>query len=286
MNSAGKLISYFVFYMASAFSVLHADADPALTITTKSGISVLTRSQLLRDFNVEHIAMHDSRAYPGIKMDYTAVKLCDILNQYQVDPAETIELISSDEFAALVPAADLLHCTDKTAIAYLGVEPAQHPWPRLKYNNADQHNPETKSAGPFQVIWVHPEKSYISNEYWAWKVVGINVYRDLDKKTYLQAPLTQNSHVQNGYHAYVSRCSGCHTINHIGKGRIGPDLNKPVSAVEKFHDELLKKFIRDPQSVRAKRNDRMSGTSEQFLSKRDLDDLVQYLHYMANRTGG
>ena len=66
-----------------------------------------------------------------------------------------------------------MHCTDKTAIAYLAIETKQHPWPQLKYNNPDDANPDKASAGPFKVIWIHPEKSYISNEYWAWRVAGI-----------------------------------------------------------------------------------------------------------------
>jgi cytochrome c2 len=259
-----------------------ATQDPTLTIITPTTTKVLTRSYLLSHYNIAHISMKDSRAYLGIKLNFTAVKLCDILKAFNVHPNDTIELISSDNFFSLVPAKAIIACTNKTAIAYVAIEPEHQPWPQLKYNNPDQHSPNTGSAGPFKIIWLHPEKSYISNEYWAWKVVKIKIHPKLDEKIYLSAPSTKDKHILNGYHAYVSRCLGCHTINHVGKGKIGPDLNAPVSAVKRFNDDaLLKKFIRDPQSVRPKKNDRMSGTNEQFLSNKDLDDLVLYLHYMA-----
>ena len=265
-------------------SVTLADDEPVLTINTQAGIISVSRNKLLSNKKIEHMTMSDSRAYPGININFTVIKLCNILKLFHVSNQDTLELIAVDQFSALVPAKLVMNCRSTSSIAYLAIETKQQPWPRLSYNNPDLHNPESGSAGPFQIIWLHPEKSYVSNEYWAWKVVSIHIHSVLDKRLYLQAPATKNRHIQNGYKAYASRCLGCHTLNNVGKGKIGPDLNKPVSAVTRFHDDyLLKKFIRDPQSVRQRKNDRMSGTSEMFLSQRDMDDLVLYLHYMAER---
>jgi cytochrome c2 len=268
--------------LANVFADSNSNDDPALTIITPKEKKVLTRTQLLKTKNITQITMTNSRAYPGVKLNFTAIKLCDILRPLHIRKNDMVELITSDNFSSLVPAKVVMACTTKTSIAYLAIEPKQHPWPQLKYNNPDQYNRDMSSAGPYKIIWLHPEKSYISNEYWAWKVKTIKIHYKLNEKIYLPAPSTKNLNIQNGYNAYVSRCLGCHTINRIGKAKIGPDLNVPVSAVKRFNnDNLLKKFIRNPQSVRAKKNDRMSGTSEQFLSNKDLDDLVLYLHYMA-----
>jgi cytochrome c2 len=269
---------------ATAF-IIHSNAyassnEPALTIVTPTTKQTFDVTQLLK-MNVVNIPMTDSRAYPGMKINYTAIKLCDLLKPFHVKESDTIEFITTDHFSSLIPASFILHCTNKTSIGYLAIEPIDKPWPKLKYNNTDATQPDAGTAGPFAVIWVNPAKSYISNEYWAWKVTSITVHDKLDAKSYISAPDTHNKQILNGYNAYISRCATCHTINNIGKATIGPDLNIPKNPTEYYSDETLKKFIRDPQSVRKKKNDRMSGTNEESLSNHDLNALVEYLHYMA-----
>ncbi|OEH45787.1 hypothetical protein lpari_03300 [Legionella parisiensis] len=70
-------------------------------------------------------------------------------------------------------------------------------------------------------------------------------------------------------------------INHIGKSKIGPDLNCPKNPLDYYPNiTQLKKFIRDPKSVRSRPRGRMSGSDKQSLSDNDLDDLVQFFAYM------
>lgn len=252
-----------------------------LEIATPTTSTIFTREMLL-SFPVYRINMNDSRAYLNTPMSYQAVKLCDVLKSYELASSDTVELISSDNFSAILPANIITNCSNNTSIGFIAIEPENKPWPQLKYNNPDKNHPDDGTAGPLAVIWVHPEKSYISNEYWAWKLVKIKIHHQQVDSMYLRSPNTKNKHVLNGYHSYISRCAGCHTINKTGKGVIGPDLNTPKNPTEYFeNDAQLKKFIRDPQSVRVKANDRMSGTNEEFLSNQDLDDLIIYLKYMA-----
>lgn len=273
----------FIFVWMSTGSIAQSINEPVLTIKTSTTKKAITRSQLLKYKSMTHITMQNSRAYPGIKLNLTVVKFCDILKTIPLKKNAVIELVSSDDFVALIPANALMQCTNKTAVAYLAIETEQQPWPKLKYNNPDKNSPDDGTAGPFMVIWLHPEKSDISNEYWAWKLAAINVQSEADMKKYLAPPATKNARILNGYRAYVNNCLGCHTINHIGKGKIGPDLNAPVSVFKRFDDATLKKLVRDPQSVRAKNNDRMSGIDETVLSNKDLDDLILYLHYVSRR---
>lgn len=266
----------FIIFLTNVFA-----NEPTLIITTPIKKIVLTRTQLLNNRATTNMVMQDSRAYLGTKLNLIVLKLCDILKPLYVGENNVIELISSDNFVALIPAKTIMQCTDKTAIAYVAIETEEHPWPQLKYNNPDKNSPQHGTAGPFMIVWTNPEKSSISNEYWAWKLIEINVLSNLNKNNYLAAPLSEDKRILNGYKAYTSNCLGCHTMNHIGKGKIGPDLNLPVSAVERFDETTLKKLVRNPQSVRSKHNDRMSGISEKVLSNQDLDDLVLYLHYMA-----
>lgn len=256
-------------------------AGVLLKIRSGSRIEELSREQLLAK-KTYALHMTNSRAYLGVDMDYTAVRICDLLRSYHVRPAQIIELVSADNFYASVPAALLTSCQPGRAVAYIAIEMPNKPWPRLTYNNPDALQPDHGSAGPLAVVWEHPDKNYISNEYWAWKIVGINILPGENKADVIAEPQDVKQHIRNGYHAYVSRCSGCHTMNRIGRAKIGPDLNYPESALKHFEDDAtVKRFIRDPQSVRKKPNDRMSGTSEQFLSNHDLDDLLAYMRFMA-----
>lgn len=270
----------FLSFLITCLFSSSSSAKTILTVETPDAVKKFTRPTLIK-MNVINIKINNSRAYLNTVIDYDAVKLCEILKPFHIQASDTVELISSDNFSALVPAKYIMNCTDKTSVAYLAIENPNKPWPKLKYNNPDQNHPDDGTAGPLSVIWEHPEKSYISNEYWAWKLVKIKTHHTLNNRDYMSAPKTKDTHILNGYQAYISRCAGCHTINNVGNGKIGPDLNIPKNATEIFNsDAQLKQFVRDPQSVRPKANDRMSGTNEQFLLNKDLDDLINYLRYM------
>lgn len=247
--------------------------NPILTIETGDSHFSFSRSTLLAMKDITKVSINNNRAYPGIEMNYTVIKLCDLLKPYLIEKTDMLEFIAADKFSVLIPANKVMTCDQNSAIGYLAIEPREK-WPLLNNNT-------NTTAGPYDVIWIHPEKSYISNEYWAWSVVKIAVHKTLDAKIFMSAPNTKDAHIKRGFEIYVSHCAGCHSINHIGKGMIGPDLNIPKNPVEYYpNDVTLKKFIRDPQSVRVIKNDRMSGSGEDFLKNPDLEDLIQYFHYM------
>jgi cytochrome c2 len=263
----------------TSFYVYAIEGAPTLTIESPSKQFSFSRTALFSMQELTQVSMSYNRAYPNVRMTYTAIKLCDLLRRYSIKSTDMLEFIAADHFSVLIPATKIIHCSNRSAIGYLAIEPL-NKWPLLNNNTGT-------TAGPFDVIWVHPEKSYISNEYWSWSVVKIKIHKKLDNKVFLAAPeeldQTIKNNIKNGYDVYISHCAGCHSINHIGKGVIGPDLNIPKNPVEYYpNDTVLKKFIRDPQSVRVIKNDRMSGSNKQFLSDADLDDLILYLHYMAN----
>lgn len=247
--------------------------EATLTIESNKSNFSFSRSNILAMKNITHVLMSNNRAYPGIEINYTVIKLCDLLKPYSIDPTDMLEFIAADKFSVLIPANKVMSCDKNSAIGYLAIEPAEK-WPVL-------NNKTNTTAGPFDVIWVNPEKSYISNEYWAWSVIKITIHKMLDPKVFMTMPITRDVHIKNGFNVYISHCAGCHTINNVGKGMIGPDLNIPKNPVEYYPNDItLKKFIRDPQSVRIIKNDRMSGSGEDFLNNSDLNDLISYFHYM------
>jgi cytochrome c2 len=254
-------------------SLSAAAAQPVLTISTQSISKRYSRSSLMRSQALEQVRINDNRAYPGKEMVLAAVKLCELLKSYPIKASYMIELIAADGFSVYVPAAKIKACNNQSAIAYIAIEP-DTKWPLLD-------NGTNTTAGPFDVIWVHAKKSYISNEYWAWSVVQIKIHQKPDKDLLNLKPANASKQVEHGYEIYISHCAGCHTINHIGKATIGPDLKEPKTPFDYYpEDKQLKKFIRDPQSIRS---GRMSGSGEDFLNESDLDGLIAYLRYSAKR---
>jgi mono/diheme cytochrome c family protein len=82
---------------------------------------------------------------------------------------------------------------------------------------------------------------------------------------------------------FIKNCIVCHTLNLGGDGWMGPDLNVPFSATEYMRADALRRFVRDPQSLRRYPGTRMPGFDTATLSDRELSDLFDYLRHMANR---
>lgn len=266
-------IHIFLFLLFFITTISYGSSEPTLTIINKNKQTQFTRSQLLNSLKTEDIFMSNNRAYPGIPMTYTSVKLNDLLKPFSIKSTDILEFIADDGFYVLIPASKVMASHADSSVGYLAIEPIKQ-WPVL-------NNGTNKTAGPFDVIWVNPEKSYISNEYWAWSVIKIVVHENLNSADLIAKPNVNNKNILKGYDIYVSHCAGCHSMNHIGKAVISVDLNIPKNPLEFYPNEaVLKQFIRDPQSVRTIKNARMSGSGKDFLSDQDLDDLVEYFRYM------
>ncbi|WP_133139384.1 c-type cytochrome [Legionella genomosp. 1] len=248
-----------------------------LEIKGQKQTAVLNKAEL-QTLKLETLEMDYSRAYPNRKMKYQTVRLCDLLDKYQISPDNILEFVANDQFSVLIPARLILNCQKNASIAYLAIEPDKK-WPVL-------FNHTNTTAGPYAVIWTDPELSYISDEYWAWSVVQIIEHQRINESIVISAParIPQKikTRVLNGYNIYVSHCSSCHTLKHIGKATIGPDLIYPKTIFEYYPDiNQLKQFIRNPDSVRKLPNSRMSGSSYVGLKDDDLDDLIDYFKFIA-----
>lgn len=229
----------------------------SLTVISQKKSATLNKAQL-QNLPLEAIEMDYSRAYPNKKMAYQSLKLCDFLQRYQIKPTSILEFVAKDHFSVLIPAHKVLNCKKNESIAYLAIEPDKK-WPIL-------FNHTNTTAGPYAVIWTHPERSYISDEYWVWSVTKIIEHQRINESMVISAPTNIPQKIKkrilNGYHVYVSHCSSCHTIKYIGKATIGPDLMYPKSIFDYYPaTKQLKQFIRNPESVRKIPNARMSGSS-------------------------
>ena len=69
----------------------------------------------------------------------------------------------------------------------------------------------------------------------------------------------------------------CHSINGEG-GKVGPELNVPMSIVEYRSAVQLKAFIRNPERFRY-----TTMPAHEHLSDKDLDALLAYFEAMRER---
>jgi mono/diheme cytochrome c family protein len=76
-------------------------------------------------------------------------------------------------------------------------------------------------------------------------------------------------------------CFACHTLNGEGDSKLGPDLNIPHNPTEYLRADLLRAFVRDPQSLRHWPQAQMPPFPASTLSDADLDAVLDYLRYMA-----
>lgn len=205
-------------------------------------------------------------------MTYRAVPLAVLLEG--IKPGDHLQAVALDGFAAEMPAAPLLQTGP--AQAWLAVEDPAKPWPPLSAGKP--------SAGPFYLVWTNPKAGHISPEQWPFQVSSIRRLEPVAARFPALLPASDASAaVTRGFALFQKNCLACHRLNGAGDAQFGPDLNRPYNPTEYFRVEFLKRYIRDPQSLRQWPQARMPGFSAEVLPDADLDALLAYLSHMAKR---
>lgn len=200
-------------------------------------------------------------------MTYRAVPLRALL---PVSKQDTLEAKATDGFVAQIPLELVTH---GEAIPYLAVEDPAHPWPKLPN--------EKKSAGPFYVVWDHPQRSDIRSEQWPFALASLTfvespVHRWPQLVSHSTEPLAQS-----GQKVFVTFCLPCHQLSGAGVGKVGPDLGKPMPVMQYITEPGLRAIVRNPAGVRTWPEQHMTGFGTKTLPESDLDALVAYLKGMA-----
>lgn len=248
---------------------LHA-AD--LSIDTGHGARIWTTAQLLTSTDAQSVTIPADVAFHRT-MHYRAVPLRVLLPG--LAHGDRLKFVANDGFSVDIAADAILSRTG--AQAWLAVEDPQYPWPALPSNKGD--------AGPFYVVWTDPAAAQISSEQWPYQLARIQLTQDAASRFPATAPAASepaNSPVRRGYAVFQRTCFACHTLNGEGDARMGPDLNIPHSPTEYLSADMLRAFIRNPQSLRHWPEGKMTGFPTQAsLSDADLDTLIAYLTYIA-----
>ena len=252
-------------------------AEPMLKIEIGGASRSFTRAQLLADAALTTIDVPHDNAYGG-PMRYRALPLEHLLAGLDLPRDQVLESVASDGFIGLLPVDLVLHPKAGAAQAYLAIEAPYAPWPILPGGKL--------TAGPFYIVWLNPAASGVRGEQWPYQVVAIR-NTDSPAKRWPQLGVDPNlpayDPVRAGQALFVTECLACHKMNGAGSAALGPDLNLPFNPTEYFKPEALKRYIRDPSSLRHWPDMKMKGFSEASLSEREIDLIVDYLAHMAGR---
>jgi len=264
-----------LFLLLFACPALAADDSPTLAITIGAEKHVFTAEALLanaatRDITIDHDVSYNQQ------MHYRAIPLARLLGGVKLPADSVMEAVAKDGFVAALP-TDMIVATKKDAAeAYLAIEPPAAHWPALPGKK--------ESAGPFYIVWLHPEASGIRTEQWPYMTVELRSAVSPAKRwkeLAVAKDVPADSPVRAGQALFATQCMSCHKLNGAGSADVGPDLNMPMSPTEYFKAEALKKYIRDPASLRHWNGMQMPGFSKDALSDREVDDIIAYLEQMA-----
>lgn len=247
--------------MFSAVSSWSLAATPVLTIDQKN----YSAAELLRRSDVVSITVPDDVSYRRSMM-YKAVPLRALLPAAKGDHFDTLEAKATDGFVAQIP---LELVTRGGAIPYLAVEDPAHPWPALPN--------EKKSAGPFYVVWDHPQSSDVRAEQWPFALASLMFAESPVHRWPQLASHSADPLASSGQKVFVTYCLPCHQLNGAGVGKVGPDLGKPMPVLQYITEPGLRALVRNPGGVRTWPEQHMTGFGTKTLPDEDLDALVAYL---------
>ncbi|WP_071332805.1 c-type cytochrome [Burkholderia contaminans] len=253
-----------------------ASAQSALELETDGTARALTRQTLLARPDAADIHVPRDIAY-GKPMTFRAVPFADLLGDGL--PADgVLETRAADGFAAQLPLDLVRRRTPAGAVPWLAIEDPAHPWPKLPGKQV--------SAGPFYLVWLGPGASSVRGEQWPYQIVRITIESSPLARwpsLAVDAALPANDPARAGQRLFVTQCLACHRLDGAGSSHAGPDLNTPMNPVDYFQAAALRRYIRNPASVRDWPGRSMPAFPPDQLSDRELDQIVAYLAYMARR---
>jgi len=251
--------------------------EPTMTVTVANETRSFTRGELMARPDAATIAVARDVTY-RVPMTYRAVPVASLFAGMTLPPDSVIEAVTLDGFIAQLP-PDLLLNTDRDkAVAWLAVEPADHPWPPIPKKDA--------SAGPFYIVWTGAAVGSIRSEQWPYQVAKLISQPSPAARwpaLAVDAALPATDPLRAGQALFAVQCLPCHKLNGAGASDVGPDLNLPQNPTEYFTPRGLHDLIRNPRAVRAWPAMAMPSFSPDYLSDREIGLIVDYLKHMAGR---
>jgi mono/diheme cytochrome c family protein len=249
-------------------------ASPVLKLTAGGVAMEFTADELLARPDAETIAVPRDPSY-GQAMSYRGIPLRGLLSALPSDLTDTIQARAADGFVAEIPRALI----SGAAVPWIALEDASRPWPPLQG--------KAISAGPFYLVWEHPERARISPEQWVFALAALTAVPSPMQRwpaIAVDASVPEDAPARRGQAAFIANCLPCHRLGDAGEATLGPDLLRPMPATVYFTETGLRALIRNPAAVRHWPAQQMPAFDQNALSDSEIDAVVAYLHHIAARS--
>ena len=209
-------------------------------------------------------------------MTYRAVPLLALLGGKPDAALDTLEVRAADGFISQIPMALIEEGAKGGSVAWIAVEDPAAPWPPLPGKGV--------SAGPFYLVWEHPERSKVGTELWPYHTVAVAGAQSPAHRwpqMAVAATLPADDPARHGQAVFTTQCMPCHRMKGAGAADVGPDLGQPMNPTQYLSPHGLRALIRNPKAVRTWPQQQMPAFDAQALPDADLDAVIAYLAYMA-----
>jgi len=142
MKTRALILGFFLFLPAVALA-----AEPAVEVEVGADKRSFTRDELLARPDAATIEV-PKEVTTGAPMTFRAVPAAALLSGLPFPPGSVIEAVAVDGFAAQIPLDLMLNTDASKSTAWVAIEPADHPWPKVPGKDY--------TAGPFYVVWTKP----------------------------------------------------------------------------------------------------------------------------------
>jgi len=279
--SLGELARAIVRALILAFLLLPrvlAQADePTITIVVGNNTRSFSQGELLMRPDTRTIEVARDVTY-RMPVSYRAVRVASLFTGMTLPPDNVIEAVALDGFIAQLPPDLVLNTDNSKAVAWLAIEPADHPWPPIPGKDT--------SAGPFYIVWTGGEVGSIRSEQWPYHIAKL-VSQPSPASRWpalaVNSTLPSTDPARAGEVLFAVQCLPCHKLNGAGVSDVGPDLNLPQNPTEYLTPQGLHDVIRDPKAVRAWPAMAMPPFPPDHLSDREIGFVIAYLKHMAAR---
>ena len=253
-----------------------AGAD-TLTVSFGGTQKTYAAAELLARPDAATITIPDDVSYKRA-MTYRAVPLLALLGG-KPDPAlDTLEARAADGFVSQIPMSLVEKGANGGSVAWVAVEDTAQPWPPLPGKDV--------SAGPFYIVWEHPERSKVGTELWPYQTVavaGVESPAHRWPQMAVDAALPADDPARLGQRVFTTQCMPCHRMKGAGAADVGPDLGQPMNPTQYLTPAGLRALIRNPKAVRTWPQQQMPAFDAKALSDADLDAVIAYLGQMAKQ---
>lgn len=270
-----RIVALFVMYVLVTAPL--SAKENVLALSFGRGVLSLSAHELLIRPDATSITIPNDVSYHRT-MTYRAVPLIAVLGDVSKLGFDTIEARARDGFVSQIPTSLVMQGASGGSVAWLAIEDPNSPWPNLPDRQT--------SAGPFYLVWQHPERSSVGSEQWPYALAALTGVEDPVRRwpqLAVDPSLPADAPEHRGQAVFIKNCIPCHRLNGAGQSDTGPDLGRPMNVTTYMTARGIHALIRDPKSVRTWPGQQMMGFDSEKIPDADIDALIAFLAYTAKR---